>query len=118
MKAGKVWGETRLIDSNAALEFHRIQVVPGGVCSRHCHRFRYNGFFVESGRLLIRVWKNDYDLVDETVLGPGEYTRVAPGEYHQFEALEPTVAFEIYWVEMPPVDIQRDTPGLRRVPGS
>ena len=69
---------------------------------------------MESGRLLIRVWKRDYDLVDETTLAPGDYTRVAPGEYHQFEALEPTVAFEIYWAELDHTDIQRDTQGFRR----
>lgn len=114
MKSGKIWGTTQLLEKNPALELHRIQVDVGGVCSRHCHRHRYNGFFVESGRLLLRVWKNDYDLVDETQLGPGDYTRVAPGEYHQFEALEPTVAFEIYWVEMPDSDIQRDTSGFKR----
>lgn len=49
-------------------------------------------FFVESGKLLIRVWQNDYDLVDETVLGPGEYTKVKPGVQHQFECLEDAVA--------------------------
>lgn len=114
MKSGKVWGITELLESNSALEFHRIAVEAGGVCSRHCHRHRYNGFFVETGRLLLRVWKNDYDLVDETVLLAGDYARVAPGEYHQFEALEPTVAFEIYWVEMPQNDIQRDTAGFKR----
>lgn len=114
MKSGKIWGETRLLEANGVLEFHRIQAVQGGVCSRHLHQHKWNGFFVESGCLLIRVWKNDYDLVDETQLRAGEYTCVAPGQYHQFEALEDTVAFELYWARFDHDDIQRDTQGFRR----
>ncbi len=67
MKAGKIWGMTELIEANGALEFHRIEMNKGGVCSKHLHEFKWNGFYVESGRMLIRVWQNDYDLVDETI---------------------------------------------------
>lgn len=111
MISGKIWGQTQSIESNNSLELHRIEVLAGGVCSKHRHQHKFNGFFVESGRLLIRVWKNDYDLVDVTVLTAGQYTRVAPGEFHQFEAQEDTVAFEIYWCEFPHDDIQRETVG-------
>ena len=112
MIAGKVWGSTALLESNSSLEFHRITVVKGGRCSQHLHQHKWNGFFVESGSLLIRVWRNNYDLVDETVLTAGQYTRVAPGEYHQFEALADTVAFEIYWAgELAGSDIVRRTVG-------
>jgi mannose-6-phosphate isomerase-like protein (cupin superfamily) len=114
MKAGKVWGTTKLLEANGVLEFHRIDARSGGVCSKHLHRHKWNGFFVEQGKLLIRVWKNNYDLVDETVLGPGDYTKVAPGEYHQFEALEDTVAFELYWAEFDHTDIQRETVGYAK----
>ena len=109
--SGKVWGKTNFIFGNGALEFHRIETVKGGVCSEHKHRFKWNGFFVESGKLLVRVWKESYDLVDETVLGPGEFTKVAPGEFHQFEALEDTVAFELYWAEFDHNDIDRRSVG-------
>ena len=73
-----------------------------------------NGFFVESGKMIIRVWKNNYDLVDETVLTEGQYTKVAPGEYHQFEAVEDCVAFELYWAEFDHDDIERDTVGYSK----
>ena len=33
MKAGKIWGNTELIEANGALEFHRIEMEEGGVCS-------------------------------------------------------------------------------------
>jgi mannose-6-phosphate isomerase-like protein (cupin superfamily) len=111
MKAGKVWGTTELIEANGALEFHRIEMKAGGVCSKHLHRYKWNGFYVESGKMLVRVWQRDYDLVDETVVGPNEYTKVKPGLYHQFECLESGVAYELYWAEFNHNDIVRDTVG-------
>lgn len=109
--AGKVWGQTELLEANGVLEFHRIQATAGGICSKHKHNYKWNGFFVESGKLLIRVWKKNYDLVDTTVLSAGQYTKVAPGEYHQFEAVEDTVAFEVYWAELDHTDIDRESVG-------
>jgi hypothetical protein len=49
MKAGKVWGQTELLEANGVLEFHRIEAKAGGVCSKHKHKFKWNGFFVEQG---------------------------------------------------------------------
>ena len=56
MKQGKVWGQTELLEANGVLEFHRIEAKAGGVCSKHTHKFKWNGFFVESGEMIIRVW--------------------------------------------------------------
>jgi len=113
MKAGKVWGSTELIAANGVLEFHRIEITKGSKCSEHLHEFKWNGFFVESGKLIIRVWKKDYDLVDETILEAGEYTQVKPGEFHSFEAVEDTVAFELYWAEFSHSDIVRRSVGAK-----
>lgn len=110
-KAGKIWGETQLIEANQSFELHRIEFKRGYSCSEHLHKFKWNGFFVESGKMLIRVWQNDYDLVDETILGPGDYTKVKPGVFHQFEGLEDGVAFEIYYAEFNHDDIVRRTVG-------
>jgi hypothetical protein len=55
---------------------------------------------------------NDYDLIDETIIGAGQYTKVKPGLYHQFECLEDGVAFEIYWAEFAHNDIVRETTGF------
>ena len=114
MIAGKVWGTTELIERNGVLEFHRIKTKKGGVCSKHLHEYKWNGFFVEKGKLLIRVWQKDYDLIDETVLTDGMYTKVKPGLLHQFEVLEDTIAYELYWAEFPEKDIKRDTVGFQR----
>ena len=110
-KAGKIWGQTELIHANGVLEFHKIDYKAGGVCSKHKHQFKWNGFYVVSGRMKIRVWQKDYDLVDETILGPGDFTRVKPGLMHSFEGLEDGVAFELYWAEFNHDDIQRESVG-------
>ena len=99
MKAGKVWGTTELIEANGALEFHRIEMEEGGVCSKHLHRYKWNGFYVESGKMHI------------TRLSAGEYHKVKPGLYHQFECLESGVAYELYWAEFNHHDIERETVG-------
>ena len=61
--------------------------------------------------MLIRVWQDDQGLVDETVLGPGEFTQVKPGKIHQFEGIESGIAFELYWAEFNHNDIKRRTSG-------
>jgi len=114
MKAGKVWGQTELLEANGVLEFHRIEAKKGGTCSKHKHKYKWNGFFVEKGEMIIRVWKNNYDLVDETLLKAGQYTKVAPGEYHQFEAVSDCIAFELYWAEFDHDDIERETVGYAK----
>jgi len=112
---GKVWGKTRTLFAKNNIEIHRIEIKKGGFCSEHEHRSKYNAFFLESGSLVIRIWK-DYGTEpnpppDETVMEPGDFTTVSPGEVHQFEALEDCVAFEIYWTQLDPGDIQRANHG-------
>ena len=111
MKAGKIWGETSLIHANGVLEFHRIKYKKDVACSKHKHEFKWNGFFVESGKMKVLVWQKDYDLVDETILNPGDFMRVKPGVYHQFIGMEDGVAFELYWAEFDHNDIKRESVG-------
>jgi len=111
-----VWGQTELIHANGVLEFHRIDFLAGGVCSKHKHQFKWNGFYVMTGRMKVSVWQKDQqDLVDETILGPGDFTRVKPGYMHQFEGIEDGVAFELYWAEFNHDDIQRETVGFKKI---
>ena len=113
MKAGKIWGQTELIHANGVLEFHRIEYKKNVACSVHKHKFKWNGFFVESGKMMVKVWQNDYDLVDETILNAGDFMRVKPGVYHQFIGLEDGVAFELYWAEFDHNDIKRKSVGQK-----
>ena len=41
----------------------------------------------------------------------GDYTKVKPGLYHQFECIESGVAFELYWATFNHDDIVRETVG-------
>ena len=113
MKAGKIWGQTEMIHANGVLEFHRIEYKKDVACSKHKHEFKWNGFFVESGKMMVKVWQKDYDLVDETILNPGDFMRVKPGVFHQFIGLEDGVAFELYWAEFDHNDIKRETVGSK-----
>lgn len=113
-KQGKIWGSTELVALvPGVVELHRLEAVEGGVCSKHAHQSKTNGFYVESGKLLIREWQQRYDLVDETILEAGDYCTVPPGVQHQFEALEDTVAFELYYAELISDDIIRETIGYK-----
>ena len=111
--AGKIWGQTELIHKNGVLEFHRIDYKAGYKCSEHKHNFKWNGFFVESGKMLIRVWQDDQSLIDETILEAGDFTMIKPGKFHQFEGLEDGIAFELYWAEFNHDDINRRTSGKK-----
>ena len=108
---GKIWGETESLFNKNNVEIHRIKAEAGGFCSKHRHRHKYNLFYVESGALKVTVWKNDYNLVDETTISSGQSTIVAPDEYHSFQALDDTIAYEIYWVELLEKDIEREDCG-------
>jgi len=110
-KAGKIWGNTELVEANGVLEFHRLETKAGGTCSKHLHEFKWNGFFVETGEMIIRVWQKDYDLVDETTLKAGDFCKVKPGLYHQFESVTDCVAYELYWAEFSHNDIKRQSVG-------
>ena len=112
--SGKVWGTTELVERNGVLEFHRIVTKAGGVCSKHLHEYKWNGFFVESGIMKVTVWQDDQGLVDETILYPGDFTQVKPGKFHQFEGIEDGVAFELYWAEFNHNDIVRRTSGKKK----
>ena len=57
------------------------------------------------------MWKSDYELVDDTLLHPGDYCVVRPGEFHRFQGLEDTHAIEGYFVELDDNDIERETVG-------
>jgi mannose-6-phosphate isomerase-like protein (cupin superfamily) len=109
---GKIWGNTQCIftnDNNVSI--HRIEIKKGGKCSKHMHFHKYNKFFIEKGKLKISVWQKDYNLIDETILETSESTEIKPGLFHEFLALEDTIAYEIYYTKLDENDIIRKTNG-------
>lgn len=112
MKNGKVWGVTELLLKTALVELHRLTIKRYASCSLHKHEFRWNGFLVLEGKLWIQVHKNDYKLIDETELGPGEFMTVRPNEFHCFVTKGlPAKAIEIYYPQELTDDIVRKTVG-------
>lgn len=110
MISGKIWGHTSVIEYNSFIKTDHAFITKGMRCSKHCHDFMWNGFLVIKGRFLIRVWQPS-GTVDETILGPGDYTKVAPGIFHRFECLEDAECVEIYWPEFNHADIRREDVG-------
>ena len=110
---GKIWGSTCILFDQSDVEIDRISVKANGYCSEHKHDHKWNAFFVERGCLKIIIYREDAKQIieDVTVLQAGEMTYVEPGLYHKFIATEDTVAFEIYWVELSPIDISRRNVG-------
>lgn len=108
---GKIWGVTQKLFLQNNVEIHRIEVKSGGYCSKHKHNHKYNAFFVERGKLKITIWKNDYDLEDETIISDLQMSIIKPQEYHMFHAIEDTIAYEIYWTTLYPEDIVRENCG-------
>jgi mannose-6-phosphate isomerase-like protein (cupin superfamily) len=109
---GKIWGTTQCIFRDNNVEIHRIAVKLGGYCSRHRHAAKYNQFFVESGKLKVTIFRGSEErATDSTVLTAGMASLIKPNEVHMFEALEATVAYEIYWVSLNPEDIIRESEG-------
>lgn len=106
---GKVWGWTQRVYRGETTQVDRAFVRAGFRSSLHHHPHRANQFFVESGRLLVRVHKDG--LVDEVVLGPGQYTVVRPGDKHEMEAVEDATVLEVYWAEIDGQDIVRYNQG-------
>ncbi len=114
--AGKVWGTTTQIEANGSLEFHRIEFKANYQCSEHYHSTKSNGFFVEQGKMLIKTWPENTEIVDTTVLNAGDYMEVPAGVWHQFVGVTDGIAFELYWSEFDKDDIVRRSQGSR-VPG-
>jgi quercetin dioxygenase-like cupin family protein len=108
---GKIWGKTQEIFKNSNFELHRIEAKKGGFSSIHKHAYKFNAFYVEKGSIKITIYENDYDLIDETLISTGELSIVKPGNFHKFEALEDTICYEIYWVELNFDDIERKNVG-------
>lgn len=106
-KQGKVWGESSPLFARNNVEVHRIYARHGGCSSRHRHAHKFNLFYVEQGCLRV-VIEQPYGLEDITFVRKHESCVVPPGLWHKFEAIEDTLAFEIYWTELDPQDIERD----------
>jgi len=112
MKSGKIWGDTESLLITPMIEVHRININPNMQCSMHKHEYKWNMFYCIKGTLEIHTRKNDYELVDITTIKSGEWTTVAPNEFHKFVSKDNHVqALEIYYLNPIMQDIVRETVG-------
>lgn len=121
MILGKVWGSTECLLDTPLLSVHRLVILPNMTCSMHAHEFKWNGFFVTKGKLVIEVKKKAYPLTDRTVVLPNQLTSVRPGEFHRFVTeSEGCEGIEFYYLEPLSDDIVRESCGgpVASVPAS
>ena len=110
-KQSKIWGITSEILKNAFVEVHRLEIKKGGLSSEHIHQFKTNAFYVESGKIAVKQFQ-DNGLVDITTLSSGDFIEILPNIKHQFEGIDNSVVFEVYYpIEIGAVDIIRYTQG-------
>jgi hypothetical protein len=93
----KVWGTTETLYKDALTWLTQINVVQGGFSSKHHHETLYNGFVVVSGSLLLLEYDNSGKEHRIVLVPQAHGYKFAPMMPHKFEALEDTVAREIYW---------------------
>ena len=115
---GKVWGKVFPIFEKNNVQINRIEARKGTFCSEHKHDHNFNMFFVESGKIKIKTWKNNYNLIDEIILTNLQATIVEPSEFHSFESIEDSIVYEIYWVTLNNNDIIRRTVGGEKNDGA
>lgn len=102
----KIWGRNTEIFQNESTSVNFLELVRGGTCSRHHHRFKSNIFYVIKGKLRIHTEMGEH------ILLPGQHLVVSPLLKHQFEAMEETLAIEIMFVKYSPDDIVRESEGF------
>ena len=110
MRQGKNWGDTTEFFRNAMVSAHHLEINEGGYCSEHCHKHKYNLFYVLSGVLELTIWR-DKKMKDVTIVEAGQSTAISPGFYHKFKGLTKCEAIEIYQVLLIEPDITRRTEG-------
>jgi mannose-6-phosphate isomerase-like protein (cupin superfamily) len=107
LRQGKNWGYTTAFFETSTASAHHLSIRKGGYCSKHRHDHKFNLFYVLSGLLELTIWREN-DVLDITVIEPGQVSGVPPGFWHRFKALEPTEAVEVYEVLLIEPDIERE----------
>ena len=91
----KVWGQTRELIDSPFYSKHELEVVAGGFCSLHYHRYRANRFLVVSGEIeVVEVFGPQ---VVRTRLGPENTYDVPSLVPHMFIVYRSGVVFEEYF---------------------
>jgi len=91
----KGWGREIWIANNPLYCGKILEIRKGRRCSLHYHKLKTESFYLQKGRLKIRVKESvESDRLDEFEIAPGACVDVWPGLIHQMEALEDSELFE------------------------
>ena len=102
----KTWGEKNNIFENDTCEVSVLHLEPFQRCSWHRHESKYNLFYVQKGRLILKLEDG------ETEVLPGQIFTTVPGEFHEFQTRElETICIEVMYVQYDKEDIVRTTVG-------
>lgn len=110
IRQGKNWGYTTKFFENAIVSAHHLEINEGGYCSEHYHKYKFNLFYVISGKLELTIWRKG-KTKDVTIVGPGQASAISPSFYHMFKGITKCEAIEIYQVLLIDPDIERRTEG-------
>jgi mannose-6-phosphate isomerase-like protein (cupin superfamily) len=79
-----MWIANSALYCGKILQFHK-----GKRCSLHYHKVKTESFYLESGRLLIRVMRSpESEAIEQFEMSQGTCMDIPPGLVHQMEALE------------------------------
>jgi mannose-6-phosphate isomerase-like protein (cupin superfamily) len=67
--------------------------------------FKYNMFYIENGSVFVHYWENNR--IISTLLNRGDSLVISPGVEHQFESVEDSIVYEIYYTSLDNNDIIR-----------
>jgi quercetin dioxygenase-like cupin family protein len=99
----KVWGKTTCIaHRNGVVKVDVLSANAGWRSSRHRHPNWGNRFHVLSG--VFRVIGDGHDVT----MGAGQTWTVGPGEWHEFRCIDSGQMIEVYYLDEPGEDIERD----------
>jgi len=101
----KIWGNTSELLSINNVSINRLNIIANSKCSRHYHQYKYNMFYVESGTIIVHTWENNNQT--SITLTPEKVLTISPNVEHQFESIEDSVVYEIYYTILDSNDIIR-----------
>jgi mannose-6-phosphate isomerase-like protein (cupin superfamily) len=91
----KGWGREVWLVNNDQYCGKILEIDKGKHCSLHYHKLKRESFYLESGKLIVRIKQSlDSNVVEEFQMDVGECMDVEPGTVHQLEAVEDTKLFE------------------------
>jgi len=105
-RQSKVWGDRWLLRQDSVHSLSYLELKAGDRCSWHLHEQKYNLFFVIQGRIGVVTHEIDGSK-KETVLTPGQFLTVPPGQCHEFRVYEDSKVIEEMYVQYTESDIER-----------